>query len=174
MKSCRRCLTEKSYSDFHKNKQTKDGYAVYCKPCKSFIDKKWTYADPERVNKRNKKAKDWRAANPLRSKELTQEWKEKNPDRKWMLDKKSHLWTYYRLTIEDYRKMFDDSDGKCHICKESKKLVVDHNHKCCSGKISCGKCVRGLVCHNCNTLTGFLERNDDLVDRAYDYIKEFS
>lgn len=173
MKLCKRCLIEKTYSDFHKNKQTKDGYAVYCKPCKSALDKEWTYANPERVDKRNKRAKDWRATNPLRSKQLIKEWKEKNPDRKWLLDKKNHLWTHYRLTIEDYQEMFDKQNGKCYICYETKKLVVDHDHKCCNGKLSCGKCVRGLICHNCNTLVGFLERNDNLIDYAYQYIKDF-
>jgi hypothetical protein len=173
MKLCKRCFLEKNYNDFHKNKQTKDGYAVYCKPCKSATDKKWINSNPERVKKRNKKSKDWRAANPLRSKELVAEWKEKNPDRKWILDKKSHLWTHYRLTIEDYQKIFNDQDGKCWICKESKKLVVDHDHDCCNKKISCGKCIRGLICYNCNALVGFLERNISLIDKASEYIKNF-
>lgn len=29
---------------------------------------------------------------------------------------------------------------------------VDHNHACCEGKRSCGWCVRGLLCHTCNTV----------------------
>ena len=81
MKLCKRCLVEKTYNEFHKNKQTKDGYAVYCNPCKSALDKEWTYANPERVDKRNKRSKDWRATNPLRSKQLAKEWKEKNPEK---------------------------------------------------------------------------------------------
>ena len=31
---------------------------------------------------------------------------------------------------------------------------MDHYHKCCPGKTSCGKCVRGLLCGNCNTILG--------------------
>lgn len=173
MKTCRRCLSEKSYSEFHKNKQTKDGYSVYCKPCKSAVDKKWRTASPERVLEGNKRAKAWREANPERYKEQIKKWKKENPDKKWLLDKRSQLWTHYRLTIEQYQKMFDSQDGKCYICKEEKKLVVDHDHNCCDGKLSCGKCVRALICHNCNTLVGFLERNDNLIDKVNQYIKDF-
>jgi len=36
----------------------------------------------------------------------------------------------------------------------------DHDHVCCSGKKSCGKCLRGLLCHGCNTKLGALENND--------------
>lgn len=37
-------------------------------------------------------------------------------------------------------------------------LVVDHDHSCCPGT-SCGSCVRGLICHNCNWAAGAV--NDD-------------
>lgn len=39
-------------------------------------------------------------------------------------------------------------------------LTVDHDHSCCPGATSCGRCVRGLICMRCNATLGML--NDDL------------
>lgn len=39
-------------------------------------------------------------------------------------------------------------------------LTVDHDHACCPGDRSCGRCVRGLICMRCNAALGML--HDDL------------
>jgi hypothetical protein len=84
----------------------------------------------------------------------------------------------YNLTITDYNKMVDAQGGVCLICKNppskrgraTNSLVVDHDHGCCPGQKSCGKCVRGLLCHTCNLILGILETNHQLVDRMNEYI----
>lgn len=44
---------------------------------------------------------------------------------------------------------------------------MDHDHACCADKNkSCGKCVRGLLCHNCNIALGHIERRLQLA-RSY-------
>ena len=170
MKMCRRCLLEKDYLNFHRNKQTKDGYAAYCKSCKSQVDKEWISANPERIEKRKKRSKNWKDTNPERYKDLINNWKNNNQEKKWVLDKKSHLWTHYRMTIEQFQKMFSDQNGMCLICDEQRKLIVDHDHSCCPEKTTCGECVRGLICHRCNTLVGYLETQKHILDRAKKYI----
>ena len=58
-------------------------------------------------------------------------------------------------------------DYKCAILqKKSNKLNVDHDHSCCSGSKSCGKCVRGLLCTNCNMFIGRIETVSNIVKEA--------
>jgi hypothetical protein len=47
----------------------------------------------------------------------------------------------------------------CDVCdaEERRHLNVDHDHRCCPGERSCGKCVRGLLCRTCNRIEGLLE-----------------
>lgn len=84
------------------------------------------------------------------------------------------LWRH-RITEADYQALLDAQDGRCAICfAVDKRLVVDHDHDCCNqGKFvrTCGFCIRGLVCHGCNMLIGFLERRPaDEIVRAVRYI----
>jgi hypothetical protein len=55
-------------------------------------------------------------------------------------------------------------DLKCGICGHrltrsagARKPTIDHSHACCAGPNSCGRCVRGVLCHRCNTWLGYLE-----------------
>ena len=169
---CRRCLTEKGYLEFHKNKQTKDGYAAYCKPCKSIVDKEWVEADPKRIEKRKNRSREWQKNNPEKYRESIKSWVRKNPEQKWILDKKSHLWTHYRITIEDFQDIFIEQGGKCLVCNKQKRLVVDHDHSCCPQKITCGKCIRGLICISCNTLLGYLETHKNILHSAEKYLSQ--
>lgn len=81
------------------------------------------------------------------------------------------------MTKTQYLVLFEKQSGRCAICNlppkdGGKALAVDHDHKCCSGPNSCGSCVRGLLCDNCNKGIGFLGDSIDTVLSAYNYLKE--
>lgn len=63
----------------------------------------------------------------------------------------------------------------CAICSApfaGGRYYVDHDHQCCPGKRSCGKCVRGLLCNRCNIVAGYLDQNDD-ARHFFEYITAF-
>jgi hypothetical protein len=78
------------------------------------------------------------------------------------------LWREYQLTPFDWYLLLDQQDGRCAICRclpgKERRLAVDHDHRCCPGKRSCGKCVRGLLCPRCNQGVGFFEAHRDRLD----------
>lgn len=72
----------------------------------------------------------------------------------------------YGTTVEWYRDRLIAQCGVCALCNHLshhhgtiQRLQVDHNHKCCDLHTkSCGKCLRGLLCADCNLLLSYLEK----------------
>ena len=66
-------------------------------------------------------------------------------------------------------------NGLCKICGEkekyNKRLSIDHDHSCCSGPTSCGKCIRGLLCSRCNKVLGQINDNKDILNKMIQYLK---
>lgn len=75
----------------------------------------------------------------------------------------------YKITGDDYRRMYEAQGGRCAICRratgKARKLAVDHNHQ--TGE------VRGLLCKPCNRygLGVFARDNPEIFDRAADYLR---
>jgi hypothetical protein len=65
-----------------------------------------------------------------------------------------HVEKTYGISKELYDELYRLQGGKCYVCQistgKTKRLAVDHDHRCCPGPKSCGKCVRGLACGHCN------------------------
>lgn len=93
----------------------------------------------------------------------------------------------HHVPHERARRLLDNPG--CEICqrnllekirrpgggKPAALLVVDHDHSCCpSGEHSCGRCVRGLICKQCNTAAGMLSDDASNARRLADYLARFS
>jgi recombination endonuclease VII len=69
------------------------------------------------------------------------------------------------LSLDDYLGMDAAQLGTCAMpdCDRTEpggsgRWHIDHDHDCCPGTYSCGKCVRGLLCMRCNVELGYFER----------------
>lgn len=84
----------------------------------------------------------------------------------------------YGLAPGTYERLYAAQDGLCGICGpttgrngRTRRLSVDHDHACCPGPVSCGSCVRGLLCRECNTIVGRFRDDPACFTRGADYIK---
>ena len=81
----------------------------------------------------------------------------------------------YKLTRAQYQKMLDEQGGGCAICRRPdphrRVLVVDHDHSCCPTEMTCGRCVRGLLCTICNMYLGGLEEDIARLAAMIEYLK---
>lgn len=75
----------------------------------------------------------------------------------------------YGLTAEEYQVLFEAQDGRCAICRETRKtnLAVDHCHKT--------EAIRGLLCARCNgqLLARGARDRPEVLRRAADYLEDF-
>lgn len=103
---------------------------------------------------------------------------------------KVRLWTAdynlkykYGISLQKYTELTKKQGGLCAVCNKpptvktgkngSNKLVVDRDHNCCSGKHSCGKCVRGLLCSLCNKALGLLRDDAEALNNAIKYLESY-
>ncbi|QSM04400.1 endonuclease VII domain-containing protein [Mycobacteroides abscessus subsp. abscessus] len=86
----------------------------------------------------------------------------------------SRLMKTYSLSPEQYWAVYEAQGRKCAICQRatgaSRRLSVDHDHSCCNGPVSCGKCVRSLLCSTCNKLLGHIRDDVQTAERIKDYL----
>lgn len=97
----------------------------------------------------------------------------KNAPNKKEYMKAYRLRTRYHLSVEKYNTMIAEQLGCCAICGKSEELFIDHNHSCCPGEITCGKCVRALLCRNCNAGIGYFEDEIEKLESAILYLKKY-
>jgi len=59
-------------------------------------------------------------------------------------------------TVAEILRIQGSDTPMCGSCGSIEKLCVDHDHGCCPGGWSCGKCVLGYLCWRCNSSEGLL------------------
>jgi len=87
----------------------------------------------------------------------TKQWVEANP-----LHKRAYI---YGMSVERLKGLLDTGCSYAK-CGAKERLVVDHDHNCCPGQGSCGRCVRGVLCHKHNIALGGIERDPDFTEWA--------
>ncbi len=89
--------------------------------------------------------------------------------------KSAELKRHYGITLAEYDIILQKQNGGCAICGDTepngktdrfKHFSVDHCHE--TGK------VRGLLCNHCNRGIGLLKDSEEIVNKAYLYLKEFN
>lgn len=65
----------------------------------------------------------------------------------------------YGLSLDEFASLFEFQGGQCGTTEPGGRgsFCVDHDHSCCAGKGSCGRCIRGLLCNVCNATAGALD-----------------
>lgn len=86
-------------------------------------------------------------------------------------EKYQKIKSMYKLSREQYDAMVAQQGNACKICKKARPLHIDHDHSCCSGNKSCGKCVRGLLCADCNRAIGMFLEDESIIQNALDYVR---
>ena len=79
----------------------------------------------------------------------------------------------YKIDLATYNKVLEEQGGVCAICKGTwvRVLVVDHDHDCCPGEITCGNCLRALLCGSCNAGLGWFKNDVAIMQSAIEYMQ---
>ncbi len=86
--------------------------------------------------------------------------------------RKCTIMVNHKLSYSRFLQMLTDQEDKCAICRVHFEVyAIDHDHRCCPGKRSCGRCIRGLLCTNCNTGIGCLKESKLVLTQAIHYLE---
>ena len=171
MKLCPKCQVEKDEADFHRNSRTGKPRS-WCRACTNADNLARAKANPEKTAARSRA---WREANPERAAAVALA--------RYHRDKDKSRADYMRSRFKvEWQTLWDQQGGLCACCgepmlregREKLSAVVDHDHKCCSGRTSCGKCVRGLVHWRCNLVLGYANDDPHLLQRAAAYLENLA
>lgn len=85
----------------------------------------------------------------------------------------ARLQRHYKMTLLEFEELLDSQDRVCAICRQpDMDWHVDHDHACCPGNVTCGKCVRGILCRACNWTIGKMQDNPEWLRAAAKYVED--
>jgi len=175
------CKIIKTHDMFYLNKHTSDGLHSYCKYCHK---KRASEQYEARFKKVKTKSTKLRICIICRKKkDLSNFYIHSVNDKfcKSCIPNKSYVKSIIDkgLTVEKYFEIIKLQNNCCYICKRpqigsKRRLSIDHDHNCCPGQISCGKCFRGLLCNMCNVTLGYVKDDIGLLKAMITYLEERS
>lgn len=178
-KQCTRCKKIIELSEFTKNNSSASGKHSWCKEC--MTEKALEYRGG-RVFKKLIKTQSHKQCRICEQLKPYSEFSGTNKQMEsYCFECKKFMGTErvlkrYGLDVESYMQMFNGQGGVCGICKkpenDGRRLSVDHDHSCCAGTNSCGKCIRGLLCSRCNKTLGMIEDNTDYLNAMIEYLQK--
>lgn len=163
-----------------------------CQPCNNIRVRLWSRANRDRVRQYKK---DYRKKNLQKSREWDKNKRIKHAVKisargkiysKLICEKRRArgLWQNYGMTIAEFEDKLRQQGGKCGLCRTDKPFVkpnsrsrhwhVDHDHSCCPKARSCGKCVRALLCSNCNLMLGNAKDDISILQMGILYLVRYS
>jgi hypothetical protein len=181
-KQCSKCQETKTLDQFHESKsiKAKDSHDYYCKYCRV-----GTSIQSKKTNKKKCTVSECGMPNYAKSmcrnhysrflRTGTTEKIQRTDEEKYLKTRETNLRYRYVLTLEQFNEMAKDGCNVCGIKPEG-TLHVDHDHSCCnSNSITCGKCVRGVVCGTCNQSigkyeAGVIRQDNPLIDKIKEYL----
>lgn len=128
-----------------------------------------------------------------KAKEYQREWYRRNRDRQNALRRAryasdedvrlSRTAERYKLNLDQLKALLTRANWSCEICGirfevlngspyDQTAMCIDHDHNCCSTNYTCGKCVRGVLCRNCNSMIGFARDQTDRLAQGMRYLEE--
>ncbi|MFB9248541.1 endonuclease domain-containing protein [Sphaerisporangium melleum] len=79
----------------------------------------------------------------------------------------------HSVTVAEVLRLQGTTTPCCAACGATSNLKIDHDHTCCPAERSCGRCVRGYLCHECNTAEGLLKTPERAASLAV-YMAKFT
>ena len=138
------------------------------------------YKDPEVRRKHAAQAHQRRMQDPMKKAKHhanSEAWRKAHPEYVAGRNRKHRLKIQYKWTPEIWEETFESQGRCCVICGSPEPgnngWSVDHDHSCCPGRISCGRCVRSILCTACNPGLGAFKDNPEILRNAADYIEKW-
>jgi hypothetical protein len=114
-------------------------------------------------------------------------WYRKNMEQVQATNRYTRWRRKYKLTEDDLLRMLNEQHDVCAVCGEpfvdgflsltlrgTVDLVpsIDHDHRCCPGEQTCGKCIRAIVHFRCNKLMSMLRDDPKLMRKCVEYLEK--
>ena len=195
-KLCPKCQTPKPTSDFDRRRNNPDGLTSWCRSCLvARNDERRAAVDAGRPVRLSNATVTEKTCSKCRTTRPSGEFSKNRQSRDGLnrhckrctreqyisnSDKINarHRDARYGLLAGAWEALFESQGRRCAICGSAsprgRGWATDHDHACCPGRKTCGKCIRGILCVPCNAGLGIFQDNPETLRSALEYLKAAS